>query len=158
MDEPQPVEFLLDDYPAAIRQTGLALRSLIFGTVPGTVETIRPGWRWIAYSRPDGRRVRNFAWIGPERKHIHLGFEHGRLLADPDRLLHGAEERLKQFRYFTFEPSIDVDEAVLADYVRRAAHLATMPAAERRALAIQGLVDLDDMSAIPADWERIPDA
>jgi len=135
MDEPQPVEFLLDDYPAAIRETGLRLRSLIFHTVPGAVEAIRPGWRWIAYSLPEGRRVRNFAWIGPERKHIHLGFEHGTLLADPERLLHGAEERLKQFRYFTFEPSIDVDEAVIADFLRRAADLAILPAAARRALA-----------------------
>jgi hypothetical protein len=157
MDEPQPVEFLLDDYPAPIRRTGQTLRSLIFRTVPGTVETIRPGWRWIAYSLPDGRRVRNFAWIGPERKHIHLGFEHGTLLADPARLLHGAEERLKQFRYFTFEPAIDVEEAVLADYLRRAADLATMTPADRRALAMQGLADLDDMSAIPEDWEPITD-
>ena len=80
MDDPQPVEVLFEDYPEAIRDTGLALRSLLFRTVPGTVETIRPGWRWVAYSLPDGRRVRNYAWIGPERKHIHLGFEHGTLL------------------------------------------------------------------------------
>ena len=111
MSDAQPAEFLLDGYPPAIRETGRALRTLILRTVPGTVETVRPGWRWIAYSLPDGRRVRNFAWIGPERKHIHLGFEHGTLLADPDRVLHGAEERLKKFRYFTFEPAIDVDEA-----------------------------------------------
>ena len=45
MDEPQPVEFLLDDYPEAIRATGMALRSLIFRSVPGAVETVRPGWR-----------------------------------------------------------------------------------------------------------------
>jgi len=158
MDEPQPVEFLLDDYPAPIRETGLALRALIFRTVSGAVETIRPGWRWVAYSLPDGRRVRNFAWIGPERRHIHLGFEHGTLLADPDRLLHGAEERLKQFRYFTFEPSIDVDDAILADYLRRAADLATMPASARRAMTMEALVDLDDQSAIPGDWVPITDA
>ena len=137
MHDTQPVEFLLDDYPEAIRETGMALRSLILRTVPDAVETVRPGWRWVAYSLPDGRRVRNFAWIGPERKHIHLGFEHGILLADPERLLHGAEERLKQFRYFTFEPSIDVDEAVLADYVRRAADLATLPSGARRVLAAE---------------------
>ena len=151
MDEPQPVEFLLDDYPDAIRETGLALRSLIFRTVTGTVETIRPGWRWIAYSLPEGKRVRNFAWIGPERKHIHLGFEHGTLLADPERLLHGAEERLKQFRYFTFEPSIDIDEIVLADYLRRAADLATLPTGVRRALALERGTDMDDMTPIPDD-------
>ena len=134
MDTALPAEFLLDDYPVEIRQTGHALRDLTFRTVPGTVETVRTGWRWIAYSLPEGKRVRNFAWIGPERHHIHLGFEHGTLLADPDRLLHGAEERLKKFRYFTFEPSIDIDEAILADYLRRAADLATMPAGARRAL------------------------
>ena len=155
MDEPQPVEFLLDDYPDAIRDTGMALRSLIFRTVADTVETIRPGWRWIAYSLPEGKRVRNFAWMGPERKHIHLGFEHGTLLADPDRLLHGAEERLKQFRYFTFEPSIDVDEAILADYLRRAADLATLPTAARRALALQRETDVLDLTTVPDDWELL---
>ena len=155
MDEPQPVEFMLDDYPDAIRETGMALRSLILRTVAGTVETIRPGWRWIAYSLPEGRRVRNFAWIGPERKHIHLGFEHGTLLADPDRRLHGAEERLKQFRYFTFEPSIDVDEAILADYLRRAADLAILPTAARRALALQREPDVFDLTTVPDDWELL---
>lgn len=157
MDAPQPVEILLDDFPAPIRDTGLALRALIFGTVPGVVETVRPGWRWVAYSLPDGKRVRNFAWIGPERKHIHLGFEHGILLADPGRLLQGAQERLKQFRYFTFEPSIDVDETVLADYIRRAADLATMPSGARRALALERATSLDDLSTIPDEWVRIDD-
>ncbi len=134
VDEVRPVESLLDDLPAAIRETGRALRSLIVRTVPGSVEAVRPGWRWIAYSLPDGRRVRNFAWIGPEPKHIHLGFEHGALLADPARLLLGAAEGLKQFRYVTFEPEIDIDEAILADYLRRAADLATMPSGLRRTL------------------------
>jgi hypothetical protein len=133
-----PAEFLLDGFPPAIRDTGLALRRLIFATVPAAVETVRPGWRWIAYSLPDGRRVRNFAWIGPERKHIHLGFDHGILLADPDHLLHGIEERLRQFRYFTFEPAIDLDEAILVDFIRRAADLALLPASARRAMAEAG--------------------
>ena len=152
MDLALPAEFLLDEYPDAIRETGRALRELIFRTAPGTVETVRPGWRWIAYSLPDGRRVRNFAWIGPERKHIHLGFEHGTLLADPHGLLHGAEERLKKFRYFTFEPSIDVEEAALADYLRRAAELAILPASDRRALVIE---DGRGDDQVPDDWELI---
>ena len=152
MSDALPAEFLFDQYPDAIRDAGRALRALIFRTVPGTVEAVRPGSRWIAYSLPDGRRVRNFAWIGPEPKHIHLGFEHGTLLADPDRLLHGAEERLKKFRYFTFEPSIDIDEAILADYVRRAADLAILPGSARRALMIKhGRPD----DQVPDDWELI---
>ena len=153
----QPAEFLLDGYPSAIRGTGRALRELIFRTVPGTVETIRPGWRWIAYSLPEKGKVRNYAWIGPERKHIHLGFEHGTLLADPGRVLHGAEERLKKFRYFTFEPEIDIAETVLADYLRRAAELATMPPLARRALAETSAepVLTGGLDDVPADWELL---
>jgi hypothetical protein len=143
MDEPLPIESLLDDLPIAIRETGLALRSMVLRTVPGAVEKVRPGWRWIAYSLPDGRRVRNFAWIGPERIHIHLGFEHGALLADPDRLLRGASEGLKSFRYFTFEPLIDIEEAVIADYLRRAADLAMLPTSARRALAVARVMGTD---------------
>ena len=135
MTDQQPAEALLDTFPPAIRDTGRTLRSLILAAVPGSVETVRTGWRWIAYSLPDGRRVRNFAWIGPERKHIHLGFEHGTLLADPERLLQGAQERLKKFRYFTFEPEIDIDEAILVDYLERAAELAILPSGVRRVLA-----------------------
>ena len=148
----QPAEFLLDGFPPAIRATGRALRALILRTIPGTVETIRPGWRWIAYSRPEKGKVRNYAWIGPERKHIHLGFEHGALLADPERILHGVEERLKKFRYFTFEPEIDLDEAILVDYLRRAADLAVMPAMARRALA-ETRAEPIEASGLPADIE-----
>ena len=156
MRDDLPAEFLLDTFPTAIRDTGRALRSVIFATVPGTVETVRPGWRWIAYSLPEKGRVRNFAWIGPERKHIHLGFEHGTLLADPEQLLQGAQEKLRKFRYVTFEPEIDIDEVVLIDYIRRAAELAVMPPAVRRTLAEATLEPLIDVPGeVPADWELI---
>lgn len=156
MRDDLPAEFLLDTFPTAIRNTGRALRSLIFATVPGTVETVRPGWRWIAYSLPEKGRIRNFAWIGPERKHIHLGFEHGTLLADPEHLLQGAQEKLRKFRYVTFEPEIDIDEMVLIDYVRRAAELAVMPSAVRRTLT-EAIPEplLDVPGEVPADWELI---
>ena len=114
---PSPPSSSSTAIPPAIRETGRALRSLIFAHRPGHR---RDGPARLALDRllaARGRRVRNFAWIGPERKHIHLGFEHGTLLADPEQLLQGAEERLKKFRYFTFEPAIDVDEAILADYL-----------------------------------------
>jgi hypothetical protein len=134
-----PIEVFLERYPPAIRDTGLRLRELIRTAVPESVEGVRSGWNWIGYGLPDRRAKRMFAGIGPERKHIHLGFENGILLADPARLLHGAEERLKQFRYFTFEPEIDIDDDVIVDYLERAADLALLPSAARRALAMNAL-------------------
>lgn len=160
MDDALPAEFLLDDFPPAIRDTGRTLRSLILARIPGVVESVRPGWRWIAYSLPDGRRVRNFAWIGPERKHIHLGFENGILLEDQQHLLQGAQERLRRFRYFTFEPTIDIDEAVLLDYLERAAHLARLSPAVRRAMTESVpeptvAAPAGGRNDVPADWELV---
>ncbi len=156
MSDDPPAEFLLDGYPPAISATGRALRALILTTIPGSVETVRTGWHWIAYSLPANGRVRNFAWIGPERKHIHLGFEHGTLLADPEHILQGAQERLKNFRYVTFEPAIDIDEAVLIDYLERAAELAVLPPGARRAMVEEGAEPVpataDD---VPPDWTLI---
>lgn len=155
MTDAQPAEFLLDGYPVAIRETGRALRALILTTIPGSVETVRPGWRWIAYSLPEKGRVRNFAWIGPERHHIHLGFEHGTLLADPQHILQGAQERLKKFRYVTFEPAIDIEQAILVDYLQRAAELAVMPSGARRALVDAGAEPVPVRDDVPADWTLI---
>jgi len=149
-----PIEVFLERYPPAIRATGLRLRELIRIAVPEAVEGVRSGWSWVGYGLPDRRAKRTFAWIGPERKHIHLGFEHGTLLADPDHVLHGAEERLRKFRYFTFEPAIDVDEAVLVDFLRRAADLATMPSSARRALAETSAEPVDvARDGVPSDIE-----
>jgi hypothetical protein len=156
MNDELPAAFLLDGYPPAIRETGRALRSMILATVPGAVETVRSGWRWIAYSLPEQGRVRNFAWIGPERKHIHLGFEHGTLLADPEHLLQGAQEHLRKFRYFTFEPAIDIDEAILVDYIERAARIAVMPSTVRRALAETAAEPVSgSLADVPPDWELV---
>ena len=75
-----------------------------------------------------------------------------------ERLLHGAEERLKKFRYFTFESSIDLDEAILVDYIARAAELAVMPSGARRALAEAHAEPVPATSDdVPADWELVPD-
>ena len=152
-----PVEVFLDRFPPAIRATGLRLRELIRIAVPEAVEGVRNGWSWIGYGLPDKRAKRTFAWIGPERKHIHLGFQNGILLADPARMLHGAEERLKQFRYLTFEPEIDLDEAVIVDFLRRAADLAVMPRLARQALAESRAeaVPGGPVDEVPADWELV---
>jgi hypothetical protein len=156
--EEPPVEALLERFPPVIRASGLRLRELVRLAVPEAVEGVRSGWSWIGFGLPNGRAKRTFAWIGPERRHIHLGFQNGILLADPGRLLHGAEERLKQFRYLTFEPVIDLDEAVLIDFLRRAADIAVMPSlarqalAETRAEAVEGVRRVGD---VPADWELV---
>lgn len=129
--QPIPPELFLADYPARIRRSADALREVVMAAVPEAIERVRSGWRLIGYDVPVGRRTRYFAFIVPEIEHVHLGFEYGIWMSDPDQLLHGAELDLRKVRYFTFAPGDAIPEETVADYVREAASLATMHASTR---------------------------
>ena len=71
-------------------------------------------------------------------------------------MLQGAQEKLRKFRYVTFEPAIDIDEAILVDYLKRAAELAVMPSAARRALVdARAEPIVPGPGDVPSDWELI---
>jgi hypothetical protein len=99
-----PPDAFLAAFPPAIRRLADELRGLVKAAVPDAVEAVRPGWRLIGYDVPAGRRKAYFAYVAPESEHIHLGFEHGVLLADPGRVLEGAHLGLRKVRYVTFRP------------------------------------------------------
>jgi hypothetical protein len=130
-----PVEAFLDSYPEPIRVAAERLRRLVFQVEPDAIERIRVGWRIIGYDLRVGRRTRYFAWIGPEPKHVHIGFEHGVLMADPDRRLQGAQLRLKKVRYLTFTSVDQIDEREVLGFVREAVRIASLSRAERLGLA-----------------------
>jgi hypothetical protein len=136
MIEVIPAEALLESYPEPIREAAERLRAIVRAAVPGAVDRVRWGWRLIGYDVPVGRRTRYFAWISPEPKHIHLGFETGVLMADPERLLHGAHLRLRKVRYLTFTTVDEIDERQATAFLREAAHLAALSPGERMMVAL----------------------
>ena len=83
MPDPIPPEALLADFAPPIRALADELRAIVAATVPGVVERVRPGWRIIGFDAPVGRKTRYFAWVFPERVHVHLGFVEGVLMHDP---------------------------------------------------------------------------
>jgi hypothetical protein len=108
----------------------------VLRAVPDAIERVRPGWRLIGYDLPVGRRSVYFAYVAAEPIHVHLGFEHGISMADPDRLLEGAHLRLRKVRFVTFEPGDPIPEAALVDLTREAARVAAMSREQRLALAL----------------------
>ena len=131
MDEIPP-EALLADHSPEHRAIANALRRLVRDAVPDAIERVRPGWGLIGYDVPFGRRTRYFAFVWVEPEHVHLGFEHGVLMDDPQGLLGGAGIT-KQVRWLTFE-HIDEIPAEAADYVREAVRMATLSKGERELL------------------------
>ncbi|HZC31784.1 MAG TPA: DUF1801 domain-containing protein, partial [Candidatus Bathyarchaeia archaeon] len=111
--------------------------AIVKRAVPDTVERVRLGWRIIGYDVPVGGRTRYFGWIGPEPKHVHIGFEHGVLMADLNRRLEGAHLRLKKVRYLTFTSVDQIDDREVLGFVREAVRIATLSRAERMGLAAE---------------------
>jgi hypothetical protein len=135
MDAIPPAAFLAA-FPDGIRRTADALRAIVLTAVPNAVEAVRPGWRLIGYDVPIGRRKAYFAYVAPEAGHVHLGFEHGVLLTDPDGILEGAHLGLRKVRYVTYGPDEPITTAALERLTREAARVAGLSRSERLALEL----------------------
>jgi hypothetical protein len=131
-----PPELFLEGYAEDIRATANALRAVVRVAVPDAIERVRPGWSIIGYDLPIRRHGVYFAWVWPEAVHVHLGFQHGIFMDDPDRMLEGAHLELKKVRYVTIEPGDPIPEAALVELTRQAADIAALPPAARTALLL----------------------
>ena len=94
---------------------------------------MRAGWSLIGYDVPVGRRTRYFAWVWLQPEHVHLGFQNGVLMDDPDRLLQGAGIT-KNVRWVTLDRVAEIRAAEFRVLVREAARVAAMSRSERVAL------------------------
>ena len=131
-----PPDAFLSAYPDEILALAKTLRAVVRRAAPDAIERVRSGWRLIGYDLPVGRRTVYFAWVAPEPAHVHLGWQHGISMADPDRMLEGAHLRLKKVRFVTFRPGDTVPEAAMVEFTREASGLAAMSREERLALAL----------------------
>jgi hypothetical protein len=143
--DPFPSELFLEAFPPGIVEATERLRAVVCEAVPNAIERVRIGWRLIGYDVPAGKRSRYFAFVAPEPGHVHLGFEYGVWMTDPDKLLRGAHLNLRKVRFVTYEPGDAIPESALRELTRDAAQLAVMSRAERLAR------ELDD-PRFPEAW------
>jgi hypothetical protein len=132
---PDEIAAFLDSYSPATRRTMEWLRAAIRRAVPSAVERLRPGWRLLGYDLPITRHGTYFAWIWPEVEHVHVGWQVGTLMADPDGHLRGAHLKLKKVRYLTYEPGERPDAKLVVHFTRDAARIASMSRGERELMA-----------------------
>ena len=121
-----PPDLFLSGYAPEIRDLAERLRSVVHEAVPEALERVRIGWRLIGYDLPVGRRTRYFAFVAPEPEHVHIGFQYGIWMADPDKRLRGAHLNLKKVRYLTYRPGDAIPTAELMGFTLEAAALAAL--------------------------------
>jgi hypothetical protein len=130
--EPIPPDLFLSAYPPQIVEIAERLRGVVREAVPEAIERVRTGWRLIGYDVPVGRRTRYFAFVAPEPEHVHLGFEYGVWMADPDGILLGSHLDLRKVRFVTYKPGEAIPTEALVSYTREAAELAELGLAGQR--------------------------
>jgi hypothetical protein len=135
--EPIPSEALLEDFPPPMQTIAQRLREIVMATMPDAIERVRPGWRLIGYDLPIGKKLVYFAYVAPEIEHIHLGFEHGWAMRDPNGLLLG-QGITKQVRWLTFRGGDRIPEDRCRELILEGARVAAMTRAERILRSMDG--------------------
>ncbi len=138
MDGP-PIEWLLGGFPPPRVEASARFRRVVRSAVPVALEVpgafnARSADRLaFGYRVPvDARRAPLFAWVLIQPEHVHLGFEHGVLLDDPDGRFEGRELRRVRFLTVRSVEEIDDEERIVV-WARQAARVAAWTRAERLA-------------------------
>jgi hypothetical protein len=132
-----PVEALLEGYAPPLASIAERLRRVVLEVYPDAIERVRAGWNLIGYDIPvPGRRKpAYFAWIWLEPVHVHLGFQWGALMDDPESRMAGRGVT-KRVRWLTFVPGDPIRRRDLEKLIREAARVAVFTKGERLARAI----------------------
>ena len=121
-----PPEAILRDYPLEIRAIAEELRRLVKHQVPDAVERGYPRWRGIGYRHPTAGY---FCGIFPQEAEVHLLFEWGILLPDPDGILAGDA---RQVRYIPVGDITSIDPRAIDQLITAALDLPESIAAKRQ--------------------------
>jgi hypothetical protein len=108
-------DFLMESHPG-LADLALWVREAVLASEPDLTERVYRGWDGIGFRHPDAGFV---CAIYPREQDqdIHLLFEHGVRLEDPERLLEGAGT---QTRYIRVRERDDPPAAAIGRYVHAA--------------------------------------
>ena len=112
MDDPVAA-YLHEDHPQEA-ELALWLRGLVRAADPDLSERVYRGWGGIGHRQPEAGYV---CAIFPREGEVHLAFEHGASLPDPERRLAGAGRQVRQL-------PVPAPDAALADVVTEFVHAA----------------------------------
>lgn len=121
MKKQQSVEEYLEQFPRHISECAEELRSLIGEVIPDYEERVYEGWKLIGYRAKKGNKSFYFAFIYPADDNVALGFEYGIFLNDPNNLLAGSGNQVRQI---TFHKKNEINKKQIAPLIWEAALIA----------------------------------
>ncbi len=119
-------EDILRDFHPEIREIAEELRLVVKKLVPEAKEKAYPGWKAIGCRHPTAGY---FCGIFPQESEVHLLFEWGILLPDPQGILQGEG---KQVRYVVIKSLETIDRSAVAALIDAALTLPDSSAAKKQ--------------------------
>lgn len=108
------IDRFLEGYAPDIRDLTHEVRALIASVTPDADEYLKLGWKVIWYGFGP-KMPAQFAVVMPTKKHVGLGFAHGRELPDAKRRLEGTGRRMRHVKLRT---EADVADPAIAALLR----------------------------------------
>lgn len=94
-------------FGADVQQIARRLRALIESVHPDVIEVPRPGERTVGYGVGPKKMSETYAYIGPQREYVNLGFYHGVAVPDPEGLLEGSGKANRHAKVRSIEDAGD---------------------------------------------------
>lgn len=116
------VEEFLEPFPKEIQFIVNRLRKLIRQAVPEIIERMYPGWKLIGYRAQRGNDSYYFGFLAPFEDRVVLGFEYGKMLSDPHKVLEGTGIQVRQV---VIRTQRDIWKKVLLPLILEAVAIAT---------------------------------
>ncbi|MEM8750355.1 MAG: hypothetical protein AAGF28_08635 [Pseudomonadota bacterium] len=91
------------DCPDAITAIAGALRALVVGLHPDTVEVPRKGDRAVSFGFGEKKMSESYCYLMPQKDRVNLGFWWGAAVDDPNGLLEGMGKKLRHMKVFDLQ-------------------------------------------------------
>ena len=91
-------EAFIDSVDPQLQSICMTLRDVIARCHPNFVEVVWTRQKIASYGVGPKKMSEHYAYIGPQKTHVNLGFYHGVSLADPSGLLEGTGKNLRHVK------------------------------------------------------------
>jgi hypothetical protein len=94
---------IIEQYPEKVQKMAIALRRLIFNSLPETVEVPWVQQKVVGYGIGPKKMSEHFCYMVFAKAHVNFGFNHGANLNDPKKLLGGSGKKFRNTKIKSLE-------------------------------------------------------
>ncbi len=102
-------EELIDGKTEIVREIAIELKKQVLKLHPDSTEVVRIGDRAASFGHGSKKMSEAYCYIMPLKERVNLGFYHGALLQDPNKILEGTGKKLRHVKILSIKQAGSFD-------------------------------------------------